>query len=219
MWLVLVDDASPKWFFEYLDAIEVLTLVRVSGVVSRKRIGRILDDSGHTDADYLLTTRLDNDDAIARTYMREVRDLFDHQERLFVEFPIGYRTADGSLYSALWRSNPFLTMFERRPGSGVFDTVYSVSHHDVVNREPVLTRWQKPMWLRSVHSTNTVVSQLGIPRRIETDDRFGCRWTPANATVSRKVAASLTGYVGRIRRSGKYQRARSMLVRFRASRK
>lgn len=92
------------------------------------------------DADVLITTRLDSDDAIADRYLEAVQEYAgpfhrSSHETLLVNFPRGYRldVRDRSLYETWLPNAPFHSLFER-PRHGVAKTLRSAGHRDLLQQ-------------------------------------------------------------------------------------
>ena len=67
------------------------------------------------DAPFLITTRIDSDDAMAVDFMATVQAQFARQERLFVSITRGVQIdRSGAVYLSDQLSNPFLSLIERR---------------------------------------------------------------------------------------------------------
>ena len=62
----------------------------------------------------LITSRLDNDDAIARDFVEMVQNCFTKQEVEFINFTYGAQYSDGRMFARLDPSNAFISLIERR---------------------------------------------------------------------------------------------------------
>lgn len=82
--------------------------------------------TGTGPAPYLITTRIDSDDAMAVDFMAAVQAQFGRQERLFVNFTRGVQIdRTGAVYRSDVLSNPFVSLIERRDHTRPPDTVIS----------------------------------------------------------------------------------------------
>jgi hypothetical protein len=101
--------------------------------------------------EWLLTTRLDNDDGLRRDFMKRVHDnlRFSHREAL--NFPNGIIYAGGKTYLHRDESNAFLSLIEPFED---FKTVLFVMHPDMVQLAPVRQIEGDPAWLQVVHDNN-----------------------------------------------------------------
>jgi hypothetical protein len=113
-------------------------------------------------APWLLTTRLDSDDAIARDFMAAVQREFAPTDGLFIDFPRGIqidRSGNTYLYDQL--SSPFLTLIERRAPGRTPQTVYAARHARASAWGPVREVSAPPMWVQVIHGTNLLNMTVG----------------------------------------------------------
>jgi hypothetical protein len=111
--------------------------------------------------DVVVSTRLDNDDALSRHALRRVRDHLDRflatgHARWVYNPRLGYRLdhRTGRLYQASSRSSPFLTMFERVPDGGLPLGPYSGNHAEAYRHHPTYQDTGARLWLQVVHGGN-----------------------------------------------------------------
>ncbi|MFS0712935.1 glycosyltransferase [Microbacterium sp. 2P01SA-2] len=213
-WLVFCDAQSPAWFKRRMsERSGVFEPVWVESITNAT-MGTVLRDRGYTTDLPLITTRVDNDDALSRDFVEAVQSLYAGQDRLYINFPWGLRVCDGGLFRGYWRSNPFMSLIEQPGHPEGFRGVYSIQHQNVHKTETVRNVVRPATWMRSIHSANTVKTQVGWPLAHDRSDRFAIDWDrlPAPPTFSRKVAISADGYRARLNRSGKYRAAVSALT-------
>jgi len=131
-WLVFCDARSPAWFRTAIAAYgPILKAVYMEGPATDEAIARAVQETGLVQTPYLVTTRLDNDDAIGSDYVALIQKAFQRQERQFLLFPFGLQSFRSHLYNVYWRSNPFLTLVEKVKSDGSFTTVLCVPHDKV----------------------------------------------------------------------------------------
>jgi hypothetical protein len=207
-WIVLCDEESPQWFKDrMLSEPNVFTPLFVTGMTNAT-MSRRLAELGYIDERPLVTTRLDSDDAISRDFMATVQKQYAGQDRLFLEFPLGLRSYRGGLFSALWRSAPFLTLIEAPHADGSpYDIVYIHSHDQVVKKEKTKAIWGKRYWIRSMHDRNSIQSAVGIPRLSARHPRFDIDWDrlPQQPPLPNRLGLMVWGYWARLQRSKKYK--------------
>ncbi|XHX77229.1 MAG: glycosyltransferase [Stenomitos frigidus ULC029] len=107
-----------------------------------------------TDCEYLITTWLDNDDAIHKDYVQVIQDNFNHQESETINFIFGYQLASSKLYLDFEFANHFISLIEKyKPDS--FHTCLCRPHKKLyevcTSAKKVLC---KPLWLEVVHGSN-----------------------------------------------------------------
>lgn len=112
-----------------------------------------------TDTDeYVITSRIDNDDAVHKDFLLEVEKLFNFQNDTFIRFLNGYQWQEdthtfGKMYDKL--GNHFSSRIES-VNKGI-DSVINVDNQkisDVPNVEVLDVVSSKRLWLEVVHDTN-----------------------------------------------------------------
>jgi len=167
-WLVLFDISTPESFRR-----------RIEGYARWQNFNPVFVDPGTNGAarksvearlaqmplpDVLLTTRLDNDDGMCRTFMEELRAHADVPAPTILNFPVGYVWHRGRLYRYHFPLNAFATFAE--PASALhgaaFRTVYTGSHTDVAQLGRVIEVNDRPSWLQVVHGGNLENRRRGV---------------------------------------------------------
>jgi hypothetical protein len=106
------------------------------------------------DCKYLITTWLDNDDAICKDYIQMIQDNFDRQENETINFIFGYQLNQGKVYLDYEFANHFISLVEKYEPSS-FNTCLCRPHkelYEVCNSAQKII--SKPSWLEVVHDTN-----------------------------------------------------------------
>ena len=128
-WLVLFDDRCSDEFREDIESIaeDVFTPVWSHELFRRDSFAEPV--AAIADAPFLITTRIDSDDAMAVDFMATVQAQFARQDRLFVSITRGVQIdRSGAVYLSDQLSNPFLSLIERREPERLPDTVYVAKH-------------------------------------------------------------------------------------------
>lgn len=166
-WLVLFDDRCPDDFREDVEALAEGTFTPVWSHEpwSPAIFARAVDDltaCGSAQAPWLLTTRLDSDDGIARDFMAAVQRECAPTDGLFVDFPRGVQIdRSGATYLYDQLSSPFLTLVEkRRPGTPP-RTVYTARHARAREWGPLREVSAPPMWVQVIHGSNLLNMTVG----------------------------------------------------------
>lgn len=161
-WLVLFDEETPPLYQKIIKAYaryENFTPVfcgefdtvmpQVTGVIK----------SMTEDVDWVLTTRLDNDDALSVKYVRCLHsivksmnkaDLVD-KEALFINFTKGLQLSKGVFYDFEDVTNAFVSLIEKKDD---LNTVFWVDHPAIHDVAPVMQIETYPLWLQIVHDIN-----------------------------------------------------------------
>ena len=129
----------------------------LSGII-RERI--------NTGTGFLLTTRLDNDDAIHHNFVEKLQDtIAGLKNNTLIYFPYGL-FLDYGKYSRLGASkysfNQFLSLFEKVAINSEMKTVLSRAH-DAWEDHSVLEIDMQDAWLQVVHEKNMSNTFIGVP--------------------------------------------------------
>jgi len=171
-WLVLFADDTPAPVKARIEAYGAdwpnfvpVYLPRGSGTVGPLVVGPYLDGSPQT----LVTTRLDNDDGLARDYIEKVRRYETSHERLVLHFPVGYVWHNERIYLDRQEHNAFTTLIEPLPaGNGTeFNTIYKGSHSDIERLGRLVNIDDEPAWLQVIHGGNLENYLRGRRERID----------------------------------------------------
>jgi len=171
-WLVFYDSRTDQDFVERLYSYEAVVPVEVDmtwgsgektflvdrGVELKRLLARKVSDRLRGKP-VVLTTRLDNDDAIHETYMQRVQEysLGIKPTGVILNFSVGYRyeLRHRYLYRITDKCNPFQTFVEESEG-GRIKTVFDQSHSRVYVDQPELLRQVSKgnLWLEVIHGEN-----------------------------------------------------------------
>jgi hypothetical protein len=149
------------------------------GVSARQAVANLL----HREAEQVITSRVDNDDAIGRTFIAAVQAEAAKAPLqpggCFINFDLGYQLQAGEVYHAEHRSNPFCSVVEQREG---FKGVYAVKHTDLASLYPVVNVADGRRWLTVIHDRNALNRVDGVRcRSAELVAEF--EWLPPGEVV------------------------------------
>lgn len=160
-WLVFCDPDIPTSFKARLGGYSRVLPIYFRNVFNqgmvRAAVSEIARGSSH-----LITTRLDNDDAISRTFVECVQGNFHGQSFEFLNFTNGYIWEDGRIWSGRHTSNAFISLVERVQD---YLTVYCGNHMELNQRGPVAQISEPAAWLQVVHGRNLSNRAWGTPER------------------------------------------------------
>ena len=185
-WLVLFADETPGPIRARVEAYAAewsnlvpIWLPRGASTVGPLVVAPYLDDSPQT----LLTTRLDNDDGLARDYVAKVQRHAPSTERLVLQFPMGYVLHKDRIYFDRQEHNAFTTLVEPLPRgrAGGFNTIYKGSHSDIARLGRIVDVDEEPSWLQVIHDSNVENYVRGSRQRIECLQQHFAVATPATA--------------------------------------
>jgi hypothetical protein len=147
------------------------------------RIGDVVDESLKQRSDkpkrFLLTTRLDSDDAVGRNFVKDLRQAGERSLELkflgkselpaLINFPFGCQTVQGRLYFSADLGNPFISFLEERSGDEPIISCYLGTHREMHRSARTVSQLltSGPSWLQVIHGSNeaNVVCGLRVPRR------------------------------------------------------
>ncbi|MEV4950961.1 glycosyltransferase [Paenarthrobacter nitroguajacolicus] len=162
IWLVFFDSLSPAWFKEKISALSVglFQPVYVEGPFSKEFLSRTIGDLCSTPS--IITTRVDNDDAVADDFIETIQKCFHGQSRLFINLVNGAQYAGNRLYLRPYTKNPFSSLIET-PADGLPATVFVEHHYRIDDYAPVQNvKTRHPMWLQVVHGGNVLNEIVGL---------------------------------------------------------
>lgn len=199
-WLVFFDDSTTPLQRGRIDRLsqdgKVFTPVYLSEIFDVAHVREQLRLRWPT-ADTLLTTRVDNDDALARDFMATIRrsaESVTGVTPVFLNPTYGVQFDGRLLYHRPWPWNAFMSLLEPgvEPLSIFVDQHYSLSKYG----RCIEVGSGEPMWLQYVHGGNLANRVNGVPLRHvdKVVDRFALD-LPASPAGWRDVVAS-AGRIG-----------------------
>ncbi len=161
-WLVLFDEKTPERFRRLIDVYKKYPNFRPVFCGEYKTIkpqlAALMRDLA-PDVEWLLSTRLDNDDALACLFVECLRQLagsvnpeeLSPEDTLFINFTNGVQYCESKVYAFEDVTNAFISLLERRAKPR---TVFWVDHPSIYEVSRVMQARTKPLWLQNVHGTN-----------------------------------------------------------------
>lgn len=117
-------------------------------------VRNVVRDHIAADCEYLITTWLDNDDAIHKDYVQMIQANFSQQDGETINFFFGYQLVNGKLYLDFELANHFISLVEKyNPAS--FKTCLYRSHKELYEVcKSAKKIFCKPAWIEVVHGAN-----------------------------------------------------------------
>ncbi|MBO1741655.1 glycosyltransferase [Leifsonia sp. TF02-11] len=155
-WLVFIDDRADA---EFIAAMVELSRGVFEPVLTHEVWGADLvqrEVAARSSAPFLITTRLDSDDALGMRFIETVQSHFAEQELMYVNLNRGLQVdRTGSIYRFDAPANAFISLIEKRLPAQMPRTVYLDHYHTASrNHGPVLEVITRPMWIQVVHGGN-----------------------------------------------------------------
>ena len=107
----------------------------------------------------LITSRLDNDDAIRGDFMASVQRAAGGETSAVINFPVGFSFVEGRLYLDRQRSNPFTSLIEKPETAR---TIFAIDHRYLGDVAPVRQHHIGPAWMQVIHGRNLCNQVRGI---------------------------------------------------------
>lgn len=164
-WLVFIDAGTPEEARRRIVAAGApgqVLLLPVDGSLPDERLQRMVLDVVPARRDFLITTRLDNDDALATDYLDVMQATARPATAEFLNPLRGYQLADGRLYATFDPSNPFLTLVEHRDPTRPPMTAFCTPHRRASLAYPVRQVRGPALWVQSVHGANLLNKVTGV---------------------------------------------------------
>lgn len=158
-WILYFDESTPGWARERLDALRPIRDFHacytglfdhhgwartVRTLIGEPQPGRVL-----------ITSNLDNDDALARDYVSRVQAaarFHADKPRFAVNLPDGLVLADDALYAHRHLNNAFASLIE--PDDANFATIKTIRHMELPDHAAIVQTEGPPAWIQLVHDGN-----------------------------------------------------------------
>lgn len=160
-WILLFDPSTQETHADFLSRLKkydfcipvFLDLDKISLIDG---IRNSITENMEPGTNHIITTRMDNDDAIHEDFIKNIQDDFTPGENYVVNFTDGYGYSDNRLSIANRNKvNPFATFCEMY-NDGNFKTVYCTGHPALKKIAPVRHIYGKRMYLVNFHENNVL---------------------------------------------------------------
>ena len=154
-WLIYFDEGTPAAFRERIESARAQAQFepRFVGPFTMQMTASDVSALISPSDDLVVTTRLDNDDAVSRDFIERVRlEAARVPTGTVLNFTNGLALRDGRVYTATDTSNPFTSLVES--ASGPIKTIWSAQHHKLESEWTLHQIRGLPAWLQVVHGEN-----------------------------------------------------------------
>jgi len=154
-WLIYFDKDTPAEFRERIERDRQIFnfTPRYVGMFDKAVIAEDVRGLAAPGERLIVTSRLDNDDALSSDFVARVQAAAqDAPAQTVLNFTQGIAMRGGRLYTASDRSNPFTSLVERDLG-GV-ETIWAKPHHELGDKWTIVQVPSQPLWLQVVHGEN-----------------------------------------------------------------
>ena len=160
VWIIVVDPQTSSKHFDSIVSLVPSSACVVEGENFRKTSSSTIEElllRTNSKPDRVITSRIDADDAIHRSYIGTIQDWFQRKQRTGVlTFPKGlvYDSLKEKLYHLRYVKNHFLTFVEKR-GPKPVRTVLRARHTALTDMfQTFKCETKPPLWLEVVHEDN-----------------------------------------------------------------
>lgn len=159
-WLVFFDEEIPE---EYRKQIEILSewknfvpVFTKPQVEAHSFSVEAIKNRLAPDTRFLITSRIDTDDALSYDFVELTQQQFEEQNFEFINFPFGYMLRPDALLLRKYLCNPFLSLIEVADDNIVTCRVMSHAKALELQKRGVQLRQvlTHPTWLQVVHESN-----------------------------------------------------------------
>jgi hypothetical protein len=179
-WLIFFDDNSPDFLRERVKSYQRWpNLIPVFTDEFNSRISRqVLLRQLKPRTDCLVTSRLDNDDALCRSYIEMVQDRLECRRRYWMNFLKGYLLLEDRLLLVRKPSNQFISLVEPcgvQEEREIQTAFCGTAHEKASEVAPVVDVVTKPAWLWVYHGKNISPKYCSSRSDVEEDPKAGER--------------------------------------------
>jgi hypothetical protein len=190
-WLIFCDTRSPDWFRDAIDRLlpeHHYQPVWCSGAFSGELAAAAVE-ARRPASTHVVTTRLDNDDAVARDFLGAVQGLSGDQDFGFLNFTHGAQLVGRRIYRTVHLCNAFISLVEPTD-RGRVRTVFVDRHNRLGSYGPVLQVKTHPMWLQVIHGNNLA----NVPRGVQAQPAAVLAHFPISVDVEYRHRAALLAH-------------------------
>lgn len=164
-WVVLMDERTPIQYQERLRHLLSKSVERHSVLLTGPKwphmMRLFIQGNLPYETTHVITTRIDNDDAMHKDLILSVQRHFDRQDYTFVEFVNGYSydARNSTLRRSKYVGNPFVSLIEKFRQD--ITTVFCGDHLKLREKGPFITIPEPPAWIHVIHDRNAINEHFG----------------------------------------------------------
>ncbi len=162
-WLVLFDPSVKDEHSDFIQKLENISfcipVYSEDGLLPT--IKNKISETTPADIRHIITTRLDNDDAIHQDYIKDLQSNFTPNQNYIINFSEGFSYSD-EMASIFNRNMTMFASFFECLDNGELQTVYCAPHPALRKVAPVKHIHSKPMYIYYHHSINVSGNKLNL---------------------------------------------------------
>ncbi|WP_053975595.1 glycosyltransferase [Mangrovimonas xylaniphaga] len=159
-WLIFFDNSTSDKFKEQIHELlkghDIILPFFIDGMVSfHPSIMDFITQDASKD-DYIITSRIDNDDCISKYYIDTVQKQFNQQSFLAIDIVKGYSlqiSPEVMLGKKEHVFNPFISLIEKKEN---FKTVWQSDHNMWKTENRIVKVTKERLWMSIIHEKNKV---------------------------------------------------------------
>ncbi|HUR30803.1 MAG TPA: glycosyltransferase [Saprospiraceae bacterium] len=195
-WLIYVDRETPeKYYIQIKEVIHHQPNIQLYQVSDHKECLLHIDQFlTQSITPFVITSRLDNDDALGLQFIQTVQKNFIEKDKVILNLLHGVgldyrRKIVTFLYNM--RNNHFTSLIELKKNEGGHITVRGFQHDEVPDDYTVINIPSRYSWLKVFHDRNVKSSTFGYPiiHRV-LEERFGLQKNTLKSRIPNTVAYS-----------------------------
>jgi len=157
-WLVFFDTTTPEKYKNIISELEAkLTNFKPVFVDGMEQfLPGIQSYVSNYDQDYIITSRIDNDDCLSKFYIDSVQKQFNKQDFTAIDFIDGYTIQTSpniKIGKRFDQYNPFISLIEKNETP---KTVWAIRHSHWKREKNVVQIRDKKVWASVIHQENKV---------------------------------------------------------------
>lgn len=167
-WLIYFDTKTPKVFLDQLlflksqpISIELILVDNFNGMITH-----MTETFLRSEKKFVISSRLDNDDAISDQFIKIIQEGFIPQHQTVINLTSGYVLDLQKKVFTKWRNkltNQFSSIIEEKASADLI-TIYGFPHWRHPDSSTTINIQSKPCWIEIIHKNNNRSrSLLGIP--------------------------------------------------------
>jgi len=121
--------------------------------------------------EYIITTRMDNDDIIHQDFISTIQTLFRPLENTIIDIREGYQVSIDKSHAQIREySHPFNAFISVIEKSHQFNTILSQMHYDWAKSKEIVVYSKQRLWIELVHQKNKMnATKYHIPKTYKLD--------------------------------------------------
>ncbi len=157
-WLVFFDNTTPVQYHKKIKELQnrflnfIPFFIDGNDVLCQSIVKFINNDK--KSSEYVITTRIDNDDLVHTNFIETIQKLSFPSENLVIDLRKGYQLDISGTKKKIRvytnKFNPFISLVEKDN----IQSVFKIAHREWSNEKNLISEEQTPLWIELVHQSN-----------------------------------------------------------------